>query len=58
VDAGFDYEDEETRALFHDAVAEMPEHGKPLMRLTVTDDLLLEQQGGNLPWPRTHEWSD
>jgi hypothetical protein len=41
VDAGFNYEDEETRNLFHDAIAEMPARGVPLLRLTVTDDLLL-----------------
>lgn len=41
VDAGFNYDDAETYALFHDAIAEMPPRGMPMLRLTVTDDLLL-----------------
>lgn len=40
VDSGFNYDDPETYALFHDAVAEMPPRGMPMLRLTVLDDLL------------------
>lgn len=44
-DVGMVYDDEEARAMFVDAVAEMPPGGRPDFAMEVTDDLLTLREG-------------
>jgi heme-degrading monooxygenase HmoA len=44
-DARMVYDDEETRRLFNDAIAESPPDGMPLLTMDATDDLL-DRTGG------------
>lgn len=49
------YEDREARALFVDAIAELPEGNKPVFTMELTDDLLARSGGLELPPPPPSE---